>query len=292
MNNRYRQTNLNIDTDLLKTFLEVNRTRHFGKASENLFVTQSTVSSRIKLLEEAVGAALFTRARNDIQLTLAGQRLIGHAESMLTIWNQARQQIAIEDEDKIPFIVAGMPSLWDIVLQNWLHKIYAGFPALALTTETISNEAANRRLMEGTLDIAFTFEPVQISGITSIEIMSIPLVMVSTQAGLEANSAVRQDYVMVDWGTTFAGSHARHFTEMSTPVLRTGLGRLALEFILACGGTAYLAEPMVQKHLQKGCLHRVPDAPVIERPAFACFPEDAGKQALVMQLLAAFTVPD
>jgi DNA-binding transcriptional LysR family regulator len=236
-----------------------------------------------------VGAALFTRTRNDIQLTLAGQRLISHAESILTIWNQARQQIAIEDEDKIPFAIAGLPSLWDIALQRWLHKVYAEFPTLALTTETISNEAAIRRLMEGTLDIAFTFEPVQISGIKSIEIMSVPLVMVSDQPGLEAHSAVRQDYVLVDWGTTFAGSHARHFTEMSTPVLRTGLGRLALEFILACGGTAYLAEPMVHKHIQEGRLHPVPDAPVIERSAFACFPEEAEKQALVLKLLTEFT---
>jgi DNA-binding transcriptional LysR family regulator len=183
-----------------------------------------------------------------------------------------------------------MPSLWDIALQRWLHKVYAEYPQLALNTETISNEAANRRLMEGTLDIAFTFEPIQLSGIKSIEIMSVPLVMVSSKPGLDAQSAVRHNYVLVNWGTTFAGIHARNFTEMSTPVLRTGLGRLALEFILECGGTAYLAEPMVKTHIDEGCLYPVPGAPVIERAAYACFPELSEKQALVMKLLADFTV--
>lgn len=280
---------MSVDIDLLKTFLEVNRTRHFGKASENLFVTQSTVSSRIKLLEEVIGTALFIRTRNDIQLTAAGQRLIRHAESMLTIWNQARQQIAIDDEDKIPLTIAGMPSLWDIALQGWLHKIYAKYPQLALSTETTSIELANRRLMDGTLDIAFTFEPLQLSGIQCIEIMRVPLVMVSSKPGLDVQSAIKRDYVMVDWGTIFTATHARNFPEMSTPVLRTGLGRLALEFILECGGTAYLAEPMVSAHIREGQLHKVQDAPVIERAAYACFPEVSEKQALLMKLLVDFT---
>jgi len=37
-----------VDIELLKTFLEVNRTRHFGKAAEHLFLTQSAVSARIR----------------------------------------------------------------------------------------------------------------------------------------------------------------------------------------------------------------------------------------------------
>ncbi|MGH8579235.1 MAG: LysR family transcriptional regulator [Gammaproteobacteria bacterium] len=48
-----------MDTEVLKTFLEVNRTRHFGKAAGNLFITQSAVSARVRQLEEAVGVALF-----------------------------------------------------------------------------------------------------------------------------------------------------------------------------------------------------------------------------------------
>ncbi len=43
-----------MDTDLLKTFLEVSKTRHFGKAANNLFVTQAAVSARIKHLIKGV----------------------------------------------------------------------------------------------------------------------------------------------------------------------------------------------------------------------------------------------
>ena len=40
-----------MDIDLLKTFVEVNRMRHFARAAENLFVTSAAVSARVKQLE-------------------------------------------------------------------------------------------------------------------------------------------------------------------------------------------------------------------------------------------------
>ena len=53
-----------MDTELLKTFLEVSRTRHFGRAAEALYLTQSAVSFRIRQLENQLGVNLFTRHRN------------------------------------------------------------------------------------------------------------------------------------------------------------------------------------------------------------------------------------
>ncbi|MDQ4425686.1 LysR family transcriptional regulator, partial [Thalassolituus sp.] len=52
-----------MDTDLLKTFMEVSRTRHFGRAAENLYLTQSAVSFRIRQLEGLLGVELFSRQR-------------------------------------------------------------------------------------------------------------------------------------------------------------------------------------------------------------------------------------
>lgn len=72
-----------MDTELLKTFLEVSRTRHFGRAAESLYLTQSAVSFRIRQLENQLGANLFTRHRNNIRLTPAGERLLPYAESLM-----------------------------------------------------------------------------------------------------------------------------------------------------------------------------------------------------------------
>lgn len=83
-----------MDTELLKTFLEVSKTRHFGRAAESLYLTQSAVSFRIRQLETQLGTNLFTRHRNNIRLTLAGERLIPYAESLMNTWLQAKKKLA------------------------------------------------------------------------------------------------------------------------------------------------------------------------------------------------------
>ena len=89
-----------VDSELLKTFLEVSRTSHFGKAAETLYLTQSAVSFRIRQLETQVGADLFTRPRNNIQLTEAGERLVPYAEKLMETWLLAKKKFSRADSTK------------------------------------------------------------------------------------------------------------------------------------------------------------------------------------------------
>jgi hypothetical protein len=82
-----------VDTELLKTFLEVSRTRHFGRAAEALYLTQSAVSFRIRQLENQLGVNLFTRHRNNIRLTSAGENSCP-AETLMNTWQAARKEVA------------------------------------------------------------------------------------------------------------------------------------------------------------------------------------------------------
>ena len=277
-----------MDIEFLKTFIEVNNTRHFGKASDNLFITQSTVSARIRQLEDEVGASLFVRNRNDIQLTPAGQRLLKYAENIINTWSRARQEIAIEEEDGIPLTIAGLPSLWDISLQDWLHFTAKKFPDMMLHAEVLVPEVMTKRLIEGTLDIGFMFEAPQVSALQILDITTIPLLLVSSSKGLTAAQALESSYVFVDWGTSFSISHARHFPDMPAPSMRMGLGRMALEYLLVRGGAAYLAEPMVQEYIDAGKLFYVQDAPVIERNATAVFSHQSEKHGLISKVLEYF----
>jgi DNA-binding transcriptional LysR family regulator len=59
--------------DNIKTFLEIATCGNFNRAADNLNVTQSTVSARIKTLEEKFGRRLFVRAHSGVELTDAGR---------------------------------------------------------------------------------------------------------------------------------------------------------------------------------------------------------------------------
>ena len=274
-----------MDTGQLKTFLEVSRTRHFGRAARNLFLSQSAVSSRIKALEDQLGTALFIRNRHDIQLTSAGSRLLSHAENILSSWNRAKYDIAIEDEQSSSLAVAGTPSLWDIALQDWLHQMHRQQVDVAIHAEVLDTETMVRRLIEKTLDLGFTFEPPQIAQLDIRQFADISLVMVSSKAYISAAEAIAENYIMVDWGLAFAVAHARHFPDFCAPAIRLPLGRIALEYLLACGGSAYLAEPMAVTAIESGLLHKVEDAPTIERTAFAVFSSHSERGEIVEKAL-------
>ena len=82
-----------MDTELARTFLSVVAAGSFVKAAERLFVTQSTVSARIRALEEQLRCLLFVRNKGGTTLTPAGRQFQKHAVSLMRTLEQARQDV-------------------------------------------------------------------------------------------------------------------------------------------------------------------------------------------------------
>ena len=278
-----------MDIETFRTLLEVNRTRHFGKAAVELFITQSAVSARIKKLEQTLGVSLFDRQRRDIHPTPEGQRLLRHAESMLALWRKARQDVALAEQAQTQLAVGGIVSLWDVRLEKWAHRVHNALPELALILEAYGHDRLMRRMIDGALDTVFVYEPPQLEEFLIDQIADISLIMVSSTLNQTAEEALT-DYIMVDWGQMHALQHARHFPDAPAPAQRISQGTIALNFMLACGGAAYLAEQSVAPLLETGQLHRVIDAPVIKRSAFAVYPRRSGRLDIIKQVVAYFDI--
>ena len=278
-----------MDIGVLKTFLEVNRTRHFGQAADNLFLTQSAVSARIRLLEQTLGVPLFSRTRNNIELTPAGKKLLNYADTILNTWSRARQEIALDESALIPLSIGGVPSLWDILLQQWLNHLMKSDPNLAVNAEVHGPETLVRKLIDRTLDVAFMFESLQMSELMVEEVCDIQLVLVSSKPGITVKDAMANNYVLVDWGTSFSIAHAQHFTDIPPPKLHVHLGRLAYNYILECGGSAYLSLSMIRNELENGILHKVDDAPIIKRMTYAAYSPSSEKRKIIENAIASIS---
>jgi len=74
---------LDLDTALLRTFQALAATRSFTRTAELVGRTQSAVSQQIQKLEELVGQKLVVRSRRQLQLTTAGEVLLGHVRQVL-----------------------------------------------------------------------------------------------------------------------------------------------------------------------------------------------------------------
>ena len=147
-----------MDTDLLRTFIEVSKTRHFGRAAENLYLTQSAVSFRIRQLEQQLGVSLFARHRNNIQLTQSGEHLLPYAETILQTLGRAKQTLAKDDAMQHQLVIGAPQACWEMGLQQWLDGWFSEQQDQAMRLETGNREQLCRQLLERALDLAVMTE--------------------------------------------------------------------------------------------------------------------------------------
>lgn len=272
-----------MDVKVFQTFLEVAKEKHFGRASENLYITQAAVSARIKQLEEYFDTRLFTRHRNNIQLTSAGQRLVGYAEVMVSTLKQATFDLSLESNKALQLTIGGTPNIWDAYLQNCLSIVTDSLTGYGFVAESLGREQLNRKLLERTLDLAFSFDPFKVEEFKSHQIAELTLVLVSTEKR-ELEEAFKDKYVYVDWGTQFAFEHADRHPNIPAPYLRTSTGRIALDFILEKGGCAYLPSSLVDPFLESGQLYQVEGSEVWSRALFISYRKNSTSLEAILQV--------
>ncbi len=274
-----------MDIDLLKTFLEVNKTRHFGRAADNLYLTPAAVSARVRQLEQILGAELFVRTRNNIQLTLEGERLVPHAETMLLSWSRAKQDVSFKSDQELQVNIGTTHSLWHFGLPNQLSRLFEMSPRVAIRAISHPAEALSRMLVERTLDLALMLEPPTLPDFSADKLGQIKLVLMANDAAMNSKSAFVTGYVYVDWGVSFEMFHAKRFGDLPKPVLHTNMGAIALDYLQQQDGAAYLPQSVLdQQHLRS--LYPIAGVPTFSRPLYAVYRSSSDRLKIIKEILA------
>ena len=239
-----------MDIRFLSTFIEVANTRHFGKAAENLFLTQSAVSARIKLLEEYFQTNLFIRHRNSIQLTPAGEKLLPYAHQLSDTLVEAKRELKLESGE---YVVCGATQLAsELQLSATLSDIHEQFPDWSVKAEILTLDNLSRQLHERVIDLAFSSEPLKSEEVVSQKIREESLGLFV--ANRSADSINASDFIAIEWGTKAREQLCQAYPALREAKLRTNSMRLALASLEEEGGCAVLpvsfAERAGMQHLQ------------------------------------------
>ncbi|CCV63477.1 HTH-type transcriptional regulator HdfR [Yersinia enterocolitica] len=279
-----------MDTELLKTFLEVSRTRHFGRAAESLYLTQSAVSFRIRQLENQLGANLFTRHRNNIRLTPAGERLLPYAETLMSTWQLAKKEVA-HSLQHTELSIGATASLWEAYLTPWLQQLYKQREALRLEARIALRQSLVKQLHERQLDLLITTEPPKMDELASLLLGHFSLRLFSsvsfelpekTDDETEHKNANEAPYIKLEWGADFHQQESRLLNNEQMPMLTTTSAHLTRQLLDTTGGCAFLPE-----HWQKEYPELIvnADIPSIVRPLYAVWLQNSDQQTLIRQLL-------
>ncbi|MEE9480807.1 MAG: LysR family transcriptional regulator, partial [Kiloniellales bacterium] len=257
---------------------------NFNRAARNLNVTQSTVSARIKSLEENFGHALLTRGHAGCELTAAGHQFRQYATGIQRLWQKSHQAVTLRPGFRSVLAIGAQVSLWERLVLDWIAWMREKVPDVALRVEADYSSSQMRQLADGLLDIGVMYQPRHTPGLVVEKLLEENLVLVATD-DREVSPGWIEDYVFVDWGDVFLTEHAEAFPQMETAAVAVGLGALGLQYILKYGGSGYFPLRVVQPLIDEGRLYRLASAPMVRRPAYVVYrtdPADQETQALAL----------
>src|SRR4029079_7336507 len=135
--------------------------RHFGRAAAASFVSQPTLSTQIKKLEEELGVALVERTPRKVLLTEVGREIARRARDVLNEIEQIRAIARRTLDPESGTVRLGIfPTLGPYLLPHVVPRLRARFPRLELLLVEEKTEVVLRQLREGRLDAGVLALPI------------------------------------------------------------------------------------------------------------------------------------
>ena len=255
-----------MDTELARTFLEIVSSGSFVRAAERLHVGQTTVSARIKILEQQLGRTLFVRNKAGAVLTPAGEQFLRYAPAFVQLWQRARHQVAVPPGHRAVLVVGSEVSLWQPLLLDWVTWMRGSLRDIALRVHVDVPQDLINHVASGFVDVAIMYAPHDRPGLKIDLIMEETLVLVTSDPKRQLKGSF--DYVHVDWGPEFELHHGINLPDI-IPNVSVNLGPLGLEYVLQVGGSGYFRMRAVEPYLAAGRLHIVPGMPQFSYPIYS-----------------------
>ncbi|MCK7150149.1 transcriptional regulator LrhA [Enterobacter roggenkampii] len=146
---------MNLDLDLLRTFVAVADLNTFAAAAAAVCRTQSAVSQQMQRLEQLVGKELFARHGRNKLLTEHGIQLLGYARKILRFNDEACMSLMFSNLQGVLTLGASDESA-DTILPFLLNRISSVYPKLALDVSVKRNAFMVEMLNENKVDLVVT----------------------------------------------------------------------------------------------------------------------------------------
>ena len=247
----------------LQTFLAIVDTGSLVRASHKLNVTQSTVTARLKTLEEALGQTLLIRKKSGTTLTPAGTKLLRYARIMTGLWRQARYETSLPAGLQSVCTFGCAPDLWPGPGKAFFEGVTSGHPEMAVSVLRGNEEELNTWLASGMVDAILTFGTTTSGDQTAHPLPPEQLRLYSNRP----DTPIKADpnYIFVDHGEEYRRQHGESYHDAGIARISFDASEWALHHLLARGGSAYLPQSLAQPHVESGQLYELSDAPVYTR---------------------------
>jgi LysR family transcriptional repressor of citA len=143
-----------LEISMLKTFQQVAESRSISKTANEMYLSVSTVTGRIKSLEKEIGAQLFIRTGRRIELTDAGAAFIKNVKRFIDLIEEGKSRIHSKCQSNAGDLhVAATPFFTSYILPDMIKRFREEYPMVRLKLSACSNSQVLNLVSQGKADI-------------------------------------------------------------------------------------------------------------------------------------------
>ena len=250
-----------MNTDFLRTFLDVVETGSFTRSAHRLHVSQSTISSRVQELEREMGQALFVRLRDRVEPTAAGNVLLGYAKGILFMERSAVERLNAMGRHPERLTVGCVHAFYDCFPEN-VQGLREAFPDSAFRLILKHSHEVLDRTLDGDFDVGFTHHPSNQEGYACELLYRDTMLLIARSADRRCVEGVRP-HDLPGLPILYSGFLDTHTVKQlfgGVPSFEFGIdvGSKVVPYILNEDKYAFLPRRLIEGHPDSGALAAVP----------------------------------
>src|SRR5476651_1972780 len=146
-----------MDIKQLMYLCNLERERHFGRAAQASFVSQPTLSARLKNLEQELGVALIHRGNSFQVFTAEGERVLTWAREIVSVYQGLKLEVESLKQGQVGTLRIGIVPQCGLPLAQLLYDARLGYPALEYQVTVLSADALIEALANHSVDMGIGF---------------------------------------------------------------------------------------------------------------------------------------
>ncbi|AKN31899.1 hypothetical protein Ccar_13935 [Clostridium carboxidivorans P7] len=220
----------------IEAFLAIVETGNISAASEKLFLSQSTVSHRLKLLEEQLGIQLLVRNKGHriIQLTSYGKEFISIAERWLSLWKDTQNLKSRHIYNDIA--IGSVDSLNNHTFVPLYQKIVEKEPKINLQINTHHSSEIHTLLENRVIDIGFVFSQIHHNNIITKPIYSEKMYLLCNKScnyydNIKTKFLLKKNEIYLKWGLDYQQWHDSHWDPDEKSFITVNTGSMLYNYL-------------------------------------------------------------
>lgn len=257
-----------MDFHQLAIFIEVVEQKSFTKAAEEIFLSQSTVSSHIQALEKNLNLKLFDRDGRDITLTKHGEDLYVWAQKLLHMRDEAILDLKSETNDykgTLKIAASSVPSSY--ILPKIVQQFLENFPNVTFRIQDLPSKTVTETILKGGAEIAILGQKYEHDKLVYIPIFKEKLVLITAKdVELPKHYSSLEDCLMhpfifrdSDSGTLYNIKKYLQKKKIPTDLIKTPVytssGSSLIELVKAGVGISIVSEIAAREYAKLGAIN-------------------------------------